>query len=92
MIIHSNSSCLEIGKMGKVNQRTYKIATDNFAAALAEFKDRKFQLGASAAVNDLWLHIDFNDAVFEGAVADYILRLLGARYSPLQGVRIKRHC
>ena len=92
MIIHGDSSCLEIGKMGKVAQRTYKIATDNFAATVAELNDKRFQLGASAAVNDVWLHIDFNDAVFEGAVADYILRLLAARYSPLQGVRIKRHC
>ncbi len=32
---------------------------------IAELRDKKFQLGASAAVNDLWLHIDFNDVVFE---------------------------
>jgi hypothetical protein len=92
MIIHGDSSCLEIGKMRKVDQRTYKITADSFATTVAELKDKRFQLGASAAVNDLWLHVDFSDAVFEGAVADYVLRLLAARYSRLQGVRIKRHC
>jgi hypothetical protein len=92
MIIHGDSNCPEISKKGKIDQRTYKLTTDNFANTIAELSDKRFQLGANAAVNDLWLHVDFDDAVFEGAVVDYILRLLGARYSPLQGVRIKRHC
>jgi hypothetical protein len=92
MVVHGDSSCAEVGKMGKADQRAYEVTTDSFSAAVAALKSRSFQLGASAAANDLWLHIDFDDAVFEGAVAGYILRQLGARYTPLQGVQIKKHC
>lgn len=92
MTIHADRTCLQIGKSGKQGQRVMGITRNSFAAAISQLDHKSFQLGSSAPVNDLWLTIDFGDLVFEEAVADYVLRLLRQRYSPLQGVQIKRHC
>ncbi len=92
MTIHGDSACLQIGKMDKLDQRTVTITPDSFADAICQLDNKTFQFGSSAPVNDAWLSVDFDDQLFEAAVADYVLRLLGKRYVPLQGVRIRKHC
>ena len=92
MTLHGDSGCAEIGKMGKANQRDVAITRASFTQALAQLTLRGFRLGPDASVNDVWLCVDFGDPEFEEAVARYIHRLLGRRYSRLQGTPIARHC
>ncbi len=92
MTLHSDSTCAEIGKMQKVGQRNVTITRASFTQALSQLTSSGFQLGAEASVNDVWFTIDFDDAEFEGAVARYILRLLGQRYSPLRAAPVQKHC
>jgi hypothetical protein len=92
MMLHGSSSCAEIGKMGKVQQRYVTIDRASFSQALNQLGGKGFQLGAQASVNDAWFAIDFGDPEFEEAVATYICRFLGQRYSRLKGLPIKNHC
>ena len=92
MTLHGDSKCAEIGKMQKVGQRDVTVNQASIAQSLSQLASSRFQLGAQASVNDVWLTIDFSDAEFEEAVARYIRRLLGQRYSPLRDAPIQRHC
>jgi glutamate synthase domain-containing protein 1 len=92
MMLHSDSACGEIGKMQKASQREVAINRASFTQALNQLADRGFQLGAQASINDVWLIIDFSDAEFEEAVARFVCRVLGQRYSPLRNAPIRKHC
>jgi hypothetical protein len=92
MTLHGDSACAEIGKMGKANQRNVAVTRASFTQALSQLAGEGFRLGADASVNDVWLSVDIGDPEFEEAVARYIHRLLGQRYSRLQGTPIDRHC
>jgi hypothetical protein len=92
MMLHGDSTCAEIGKMRKVGQRDVTITRASFTQALSQLTSSGFQLGAQASVNDVWFTINFDDAEFEEAVARYVLRLLGQRYSPLRAARVQKHC
>ena len=92
MTFHGDSACAEIAKMGKTNQRDVAVARASFDRTIEQLTSASFRLGADASVNDVWFSVDFNDPDFEEAVARYLYRLLGQRYSSLQGTPINRHC
>ena len=92
MNLHSDPTCPEIGKMAKANQRDIKIDSKSFNQAFAQLTGTGFRLSAEARLNDVWLTIEFDDAEFETAVANYVLRVLASRYSPLRSGPVKIHC
>ncbi len=92
MTLHANLSCPEIGKMGKVNQRKLKVTSTSLAQTVSLLSGDSFRLGAASSINDLWLELDFGDSQFEEAVARYLFRVLGLRYTPLADSPIKTHC
>jgi len=92
MTLHGVSACAEIAKMGKANQRDVAITRASFTQFLGQLADNGFRLGADASVNDVWFSVDFGDPEFEEAVARYLYRLLGQRYTRLQGTPAIRHC
>jgi hypothetical protein len=91
MTLHTESTCPEIGKMMKPNQRDVPVTRTSFATAVSQITGKGFRLGADAAFNDVWLSVDFDDAEFEEAVARYLYRSLGTRYTRLQDSPIKKH-
>lgn len=92
MTLHGDSTCVDIGKMRKTNQRAASITPASFTEVLGHFADKSFRLESKGPANDVWLSIDFGDPEFEEAVAKHVLRILAKRYRPLQGAAFKRHC
>ena len=90
--LHGDLRCGEIGKMRKPNQRDVAITQATISQTLAQLSSAQFRLGADASINDVWLSVDFADAEFEEAVVQYVHRLLGQRYSRLDGAKLERHC
>ena len=88
--IHHESSCPQIQKMRKVNQRRIVLSRRSFDEGLRELHALK--LRAEEVYNDVWLAIDFGDQEFEDAVVRYTSGVLGKRYSPLSNCRIAVHC
>lgn len=78
--------------MQKANQRSVTFTRASFARAVDQILAREFRLGADKAVNDVWLTLDFSDPEFERAVARYIYRMLGERYSRLRCSPVDEHC
>ncbi|HEY6968008.1 MAG TPA: hypothetical protein VJA94_02300 [Candidatus Angelobacter sp.] len=92
MTLHCGSACAEVGKMHKAQQRTVKIDQASFSQALKQLAGKEFRLGSQASINDVWLTINFGDEEFEEAVARYVCRFLGQRYSRPRGAQIRKHC
>ncbi|HZT33039.1 MAG TPA: hypothetical protein VFA33_24335 [Bryobacteraceae bacterium] len=92
MTLHGDSTCREIGKMRKVNQRNLTVDRSSFARVIEQIRAKEFRLGADAAINDVWLTVNFEDPEFEEAVARYVHRLLCQRYRRLKSGPIERHC
>ena len=92
MTLHNDLACAEIAKMSKANQRDVAITRASFTQAIGQLTNDGFRLGADASINDFWLSVDFGDPEFEEALARYVCRLLGQRYTPLQRARINRRC
>lgn len=93
MTLHADSTCPEIGKMQKPDQREIVITNGSFSQALSFLTSAfAFRFRSDPASNDAWLTIDFTDAEFEEAVARYIFRMLGKRYTPLSSAPVRRHC
>lgn len=92
MTLHSDPACAEIAKMRKGNQRNVAVTRASFTQPLGQLTDEGFRLGADATINDLWLSAEFGDPEFEEALARYVYRLLGQRYTRLQDGPINRHC
>ena len=91
MELHADSTCSEIGKMGKIAQRQEEVTPQSFAATCDKLANKNFRLGSDASINDLWLFVNFNDSDFEEAAARYLYRSLAKRYEPLQDGLIKKH-
>lgn len=87
---HRASTCNEIQKHGKEHQRRLRIDPASFAASMATLDEMPFR--AEAGFNDLWLEIDFNDQAFELAVAEFVVRRLGTRYSRIASIELTPHC
>jgi len=88
--IHFDTSCPQIQKMRKVNQRRLVLSRDTFDDGLRELST--LRLRAEAGFNDLWLTVDFGNQDFEEAVVRYAREVLGKRYSPLKKCRMVSHC
>jgi hypothetical protein len=87
---HSDAACTLVRVHRKEGQRVLRIDPASFAAALNVLSTMPFRSEADA--NDLWLEIDFNDLAFERAVAEFVVRRLGARYRPLARIELEEHC
>lgn len=72
-------------RRAKENRRLVEFTPETFSAAIAPFVNGEVRFASEAALNDLWLDLDFGDYEFEEAIGRYIQRLLGKRYRPLAG-------
>ena len=88
--IHADPNCNYIEMHRKEDRRRLRIDAASISAALSTLDEMPFRSQADA--NDLWLEIDFDDLAFERGVAEFVVRRLGARYRPLAGVVLDRHC
>lgn len=88
--LHRVSTCNEIRKHRKEHQRRLRIDVASFAASLTTLAEMPFR--AEAGFNDLWLEIDFSDQAFEVAVAEFVVRRLGTRYSRVASIELTPHC
>jgi len=89
---HGNTACARVQQGQKAGQRRLAINPATFAAEHGRLASAAYDFGSTAAVNDMWLEIDFGDRDFELAIVAFIQRLLGARYAPLGRAQIERHC
>ena len=105
--VHRDPHCSDIQKMHKPHQRYIRINITNIHHELQEFKNVATQAGvkneqylfqAKPAFfdgiwlkNDMWIEIDFQDEEFEMAVAGYIHRLLGQRYTRFSDSQLNPH-
>jgi len=92
LTIYTKRTCNDIGKMKKPGQRTEKVTTASFSTVVPMLVSNKFQFGATAPKNDLWLEVDFDDEEFEKAFARYVLQQFAKRYRPFNGAHAKTHC
>jgi hypothetical protein len=90
--VHGDPTCSEIRKQQKSSQREVRIDVNTISNELEKFVAEDFRFGASAALNDMWLAIDFGDPQFELAVVKYIQREVGKHYKPLAGAKLETHC
>lgn len=90
--IHRDPDCKLIQRAHVQGQRVAQIKLATLTTELYKFANKEYEFGAQAHLNDIWLEIDFQDAGFETAVAEYVLRLAGQHYTPLLSVKPKRHC
>ncbi len=67
----------------KDDRRLVTFTPHTLSSALLPFINAEVQFGASQAVNDMWLDLDFGNQEFEIALVKYIQTLLGRRYRPL---------
>ncbi len=91
-MLHGQSTCGQIAKMGKPGQRRILINRELIGDELRRFAAKEHRFGADASVNDIWLAVDFADAAFEEAVVEHVHRLIGEHYSPFASVTIEKHC
>lgn len=92
MTIHGDSDCKYIRMHAKPNQRIIQLNVATLSAELAKFANNQYKFTPSPLNDDLWLDLDFNNAPFERAVAEYILHLLSRQYIPLRRVTPRTHC
>lgn len=88
--IHRHSGCLQIGKQEKESQRIMAITPASFSWVVAEIANQRFE--SRAPNTDMLLTILFDDEAFELAVLDYVLSLLGKRYSVFRHAQVVEHC
>jgi hypothetical protein len=78
--------------MGKTGQRHIRIDIDSASTELRCFANKKYTFASNAGSNDMWLDIEFEDAAFEKAVLEYVRRLIGKHYAPLNRAELTFHC
>lgn len=88
--LHHDLGCGHVAKRDVPSDRIRQVRPDTFGAELAALDDLTFR--AEAGVNAVWLDLDFDDPVFEAAVARYLLRRLGARYTRLAAITLEDCC
>ena len=89
---HGLSSCGEIQKMRKPEQRRVSLDSQTIGAEIENFREKKYRFAAQAGLNDMWLTLDFGDAEFEFAVVRFLLRALGQHYAPFRECEVGWHC
>jgi hypothetical protein len=90
---HAQGGCGSIRQHNKTGQRVVDLAIASLSLELKKFVENKYSFAPNAAENDMWLCAEFADPLFERAVVDYIVTLLGKRYKNRFGnVRVRRHC
>ena len=92
VMVHGLSSCSEIQKMGKPEQRQLSVDPTTIGREVQNFLKKKYRFAAQAGLNDMWLTVDFEDAKFEFAVVRFLLRALGRHYRPFRGCEVGWHC
>lgn len=92
MTIHGDSGCQFIRPFSRPQQRISKITIGTLSRELKRFADKDYRFASVAIMNDIWLEIDLDDRAFEGAVAEYILKLIARHYKPLRGIKPSVHC
>jgi hypothetical protein len=92
MTIHGDLTCKFIRLHSKPQQQISRITLETLTQELGKFVNKDYRFTPSPLNDDIWLEIDFNDRVFERAVAEYILRLAARHYNSLRGIQPKVHC
>lgn len=92
MTIHADANCRSIRQSGKAEPRISEINLGTLTEELSKFADKEYAFAANPAQNDIWLDIDLEDEIFERAVAEFVLRLIGSFYTPLRGLKPSVHC
>ena len=89
---HSNSARVEIQKMGKVGQRIVAINPTSITLEIQRFGSKHYRFASDATFNDMWVQVNFADAVFEMAVVNFLHRLISRNYSRFKASHLKTHC
>jgi len=90
--IHRNPLCEEVRKREKTGQRHILIDIDSVSTELRCFANKKYTFNSNIESNDMWIDIEFDDALFEESVLKYIRRLIGKHYAPLGRAELTTHC
>lgn len=90
--IHQNPNCAHAQSKSGENQRHVLLNADSLSDELHKFRSGEHRFGSSAAINDLWLILDFQDPEFEKALVGHVKRILGRRYDPLESCDLQLHC
>lgn len=88
--IHHDPSCGHVTKRDSPQDRTRQLTPTSLSAELRLLEDLPFR--AEAGANAVWLDIDCDDAEFERAVAEFVLRRLAGRYRPFAEVSFEVCC
>ncbi len=92
MSVHADPACGHIQQAHKAGQRVVRLGPGSIGVELPRFAGGEYQFAAQAAMNDMWLFLDFSDPEFELALVRHIRRLLGTRYKRFRERTIERHC
>jgi hypothetical protein len=90
--IHGSAGCGNLQQHHKQGQRNVTLNRLTLSAELERFAGKFYTFGADQSTNDMWLTVDFGDAVFERAVVEHIRVLLGVNYLPFARAAITEHC
>jgi hypothetical protein len=89
--IHKNTSCSQIKKNQKTNQREIIINSQNLPIVLRNIIMNCPKFSAEATYNDLWLDITLDTREQEFGLVYIIQLLFGLRYTPLRQAKIIEH-
>ncbi len=90
--IHTSASCGFIRPQHKQDQRVITLNPTTFSREIGKFMAQQHRFAPEAAMNDMWLLVDFDDEEFETGVVGYVRRILAQRYSPFGRVAVEKHC
>jgi hypothetical protein len=90
--IHKNTSCRQIQKQQKDEQRHIKIRITNLDDVLTKFINEDYEFRSEKLYNDLWLDISLDNYELEIGVLRTIQAIIGQRYKPLSNAPITIHC
>ena len=90
--IHGDITCSFVRQRNKAAQRTVRLNVRTLSSELGKFSDKAYRFASEAALNDMWIEVDFGDEAFERAVVGYVKTLLARHYRPFAGVRVTGHC
>ncbi len=90
--IHKDQRCVAIQQQRKPGQRVVRLDRASVSRELEKFESKSYRFGSEAAINDVWLEVDFGDTAFERAVVEYVKTLLAAHYTPFNKAAVEVHC
>lgn len=90
--VHSDPYCSNIQMHKKEGQRLLQINVNNFESVLQRFENQEFVFKSQHEYNDMWLDISMGSEEEAMDIIRQISSILGSKYKPLGGAKIKKHC